>query len=168
MTSYNPLYWYLVAATAVVGTHPTGMHSCLPCVSHCLEQCFRLPQILKLQVLSIKYKELLAVSAHYVQLVVERYKLGIKEMWKEKTFDFTCHRIGFFFVILKVGNIDIFLATKTKWSTACITCTSYVLGFTLRTTETLNTLNSIHNNQKIAWDNETYWTYLFLARAMTF
>ena len=72
--------------------------------------CFPLPKAvfqtaadLKLQVLSIKYKELLAVSAPYVQLVVERYKLGIKEMSKGKTFHFpyfnyiTCHQIGFNF-----------------------------------------------------------------------
>ena len=29
VTSYmRPWYWHLVAATAAVGTHPTGMHSC--------------------------------------------------------------------------------------------------------------------------------------------
>ena len=29
VTSYTPWYWNLVVATAAVGMHPTGMHSCL-------------------------------------------------------------------------------------------------------------------------------------------
>ena len=28
LTSPPPQYWHLVAATAAVGTHPTGIHSC--------------------------------------------------------------------------------------------------------------------------------------------
>ena len=32
-------YWHLVAATAAVGTHPTGMHSCWWCISKVICWC---------------------------------------------------------------------------------------------------------------------------------